>query len=119
MKLSFKCAPTIVAAAALLIVSPLVQAVDVNAAKALARQNDCFGCHSVDNDKEGPAFHKVADKFKGKPEAEALTRLIAHMTTGERSMFPDGHEEQHKIVMTSPPHDVAQIKNLIRWILNQ
>jgi cytochrome c len=29
--------------------------VDAEAAKALARQNNCFKCHSVEKEKDGPA----------------------------------------------------------------
>jgi len=103
--------------ATLLLVSTPSQAVDADAALALARQNNCLRCHSVNKDKDGPAYHKVAEKFKGKPEAEA--RLIEHITSGEKAKFPDGHEEEHKIVKTSPPKDMAQIKNLVAWILSQ
>ena len=91
-------------------------AVDVDAAKELARQNNCFKCHAVNKDKDGPAYQKVAEKYKGKDNAEA--RLIEHITSGEKAKFPDGHEEAHKIVKTSPPNDAAQIKNLVDWILS-
>jgi len=91
--------------------------VDVEAAKALARQNNCLKCHAVDKDKDGPAYNKVAEKYKGKANAE--TRLIEHIMSGEKAKFPDGHEEEHKIVKTSPPKDMAQIKNLVQWILAQ
>jgi cytochrome c len=94
----------------------VMAAVDVDAAKALARQNNCFKCHAVDKDKDGPAYKKVAEKYKGKDDAEA--RLIQHITSGEKAKFPDGHEEAHKIVQTSPPKDTAQVKNLIDWILS-
>ena len=90
--------------------------VDVDAAKALARQNNCFKCHSVEKEKDGPAWKKVAEKYKGKDDAE--TRLIEHITTGEKAKFPDGHEEEHKIVQTTPPKDASQIKNLVDWILS-
>jgi cytochrome c len=90
--------------------------VDVDAAKALARQNNCFKCHAVDKEKDGPAYKKVAEKYKGKDNAEA--RLIEHITSGEKAKFPDGHEEEHKIVQTSPPKDMTQIKNLVDWILS-
>lgn len=90
--------------------------VDVEAAKELARQNNCFKCHSATKDKDGPAYQKVAEKYKGKDTAEA--RLIEHITTGEKAKFPDGHEEAHKIVKTSPPNDMVQIKNLVDWILS-
>ena len=109
----------VAATLALMLSSTLVkaQAVDAEAAKSLARQNNCFKCHSVEKDKDGPAYKKVAEKFKGKPDAEA--RLITHVTSGEKAKFPDGHEEEHKIVKTSPPKDMAQIKNLVDWILSQ
>lgn len=91
--------------------------VDVEAAKALARQNNCLKCHAIDKDKDGPSYKSVAEKFKGKAGAEA--RLIDHIMSGEKAKFPDGHEEEHKIVKTSPPKDMAQIKNLVQWILSQ
>ena len=92
-------------------------AVDVEAAKALARQNNCLKCHAIDKDKDGPAYKKVAEKYKGKANAEA--RLVEHITSGEKAKFPDGHEEEHKIVKTSPAKDAEQIKNLVQWILSQ
>ncbi|HOV57780.1 MAG TPA: c-type cytochrome [Rhodanobacteraceae bacterium] len=91
-------------------------AVDVEAAKALARQNNCFKCHGIDKEKDGPAYKAVAEKYRGKDTAEA--RLIEHITSGEKAKFPDGHEEEHKIVQTSPPKDMDQIKNLVDWILS-
>ena len=93
------------------------QAVDADAARKLAQQNNCLKCHSVDKDKDGPAYKKVAEKYKGKANAEQ--RLIEHITNGEKAKFPDGHEEEHKIVKTSPAKDMAQVKNLVQWILAQ
>ena len=92
-------------------------AADETAARELARANNCFKCHSVSKDKDGPAYQKVAQKFKDKPDAEE--KLIHHITSGEKAKFPDGHEEDHKIVKTDPPNDMAQIKNLVDWILAQ
>ena len=101
----------------LVFISSASFAIDEEAAKGLARQNKCLSCHSIDKDNDGPAYKKVAEKYKGKPNAEA--RLIEHITTGEKAKFPDGHEEAHKIVKTSPAKDMAQIKNLVQWILAQ
>ena len=92
-------------------------AVDVDAAKALAKQNNCLKCHAIDKDKDGPSYKSVAAKYKGNANAEA--RLIEHIMSGEKAKFPDGHEEEHKIVKTSPPKDMAQVKNLVGWILSQ
>jgi len=92
-------------------------AADETAARELARANNCFKCHAVSKDKDGPSFHKIAEKFKGNPDAQA--KLIHHLTSGEKAKFPDGHEEDHKIVKTDPPNDMAPIKNLVDWILAQ
>ena len=92
-------------------------AADSDAALALARQNNCLKCHAVDKDKDGPSYKSVAAKYKGKAGAEA--RLLEHITSGEKAKFPDGHEEEHKIVKTSPAKDMVQIKNLVQWILAQ
>lgn len=89
-------------------------AVDAEAAKGLARQNSCFKCHSVDKEKDGPTFIKVAAKYRGKADAEE--KLVHHLTSGEKAKFPDGHEEDHKIIKTK---DMGEIKNLVNWILAQ
>ena len=89
-------------------------AVDVDAAKALARENSCFKCHGTDKDKDGPAYTKVAAKYRGKPDAEA--RLIHHITSGEKAKFPDGHEEEHKNIKGKASPE--EIKNLVDWVLS-
>jgi cytochrome c len=89
------------------------RALDADAAQTLARQSGCFKCHSVDKHKDGPAYRDVAAKYKGNAEAQA--KLIHHITSGERVKFPDGHEEDHKIVKSKDP---AEIKNLVDWILS-
>ena len=88
-------------------------AADEEAARALARQSNCFKCHGVDKKKDGPAWREVAAKYKGQADAEA--KLTHHITSGERVKFPDGHEEDHKIVASKDP---AEIKNLVDWILS-
>ena len=108
---------SLAAIATIVTLSSPAYAVDAEAAKALAKQNNCFKCHAVDKDKDGPAYKKVAEKYKGKADAEA--KLINHITSGEKAKFPDGHEEEHKIVKTSPAKDAEQIKNLVQWILSQ
>jgi cytochrome c len=96
-------------------------AVDAEAANALAKKNNCFKCHAIEDVKgkemDGPSFKKVAEKFRGKPGAE--NRLIEHITTGEKAKYADGHEEEHKIIKTSPSKDMEQIKNIVQWILSQ
>jgi cytochrome c len=88
-------------------------AVDVEAAKTLARANNCFSCHGETKQKDGPAYKNVAEKYRGKADAEE--KLVHHLTSGEKAKFPDGHEENHKIINTK---DMGQIKNLVNWILS-
>jgi len=98
-----------------LVFSARAQAVDVEAAKTLAKQSNCFKCHATEKKKEGPSYKEVAAKYKDKPEAEAVARLVTHMTSGEKAKFEDGHEEEHAIVKSKDP---AAIKNLAEWILS-
>lgn len=102
--------------AAAILTSTAAFAVDVEAAKELARANNCFNCHAISKAKDGPPYKEVAAKYRGKPDAEQ--RLIVHITSGEKAKFPDGHEEAHKIVKTDPPKDMGQIKNLVQWVLS-
>ncbi|MFI3186835.1 MAG: c-type cytochrome [Methylococcaceae bacterium] len=89
------------------------EAVDADAAKAFAKQNNCFRCHGVDKDKDGPAFTKIAAKFKADPKAEE--KLLHHLSSGETAKFPDGHEEAHMILKADDPKET---KNLVDWILS-
>lgn len=92
-----------------------VAAVDPDAAEALLRKNGCFKCHAIDKKKDGPSFREVAKKYRDKAKGEAETRLVTHITTGEKAKFPDGHEEDHKIIKTK---DMEEIRNGINWILS-
>ncbi len=87
--------------------------IDEAAAKSLAKKNDCFKCHAVDKTKKGPAYKKIAIKYKGKPDAEAV--LIKQITTGPKVKLEDGTEENHKIIETK---DQGEMKNLVGWILS-
>lgn len=104
-----------VTATIVLAFSSNVFAADAEAAKASAKEHGCFKCHSVDKEKDGPTFQKVAAKYRGKANAEE--RLTTHITSGEKAKFPDGHEEEHKNIKgKASPED---IKNLVNWILSQ
>ncbi|HNA86599.1 MAG TPA: c-type cytochrome [Nitrospira sp.] len=89
-------------------------ALDEEAARALARESNCFKCHSISKKSDGPAWKEVAAKYKGKADAEA--KLIRHITSGEKVKFEDGHMEEHTIVKSKDP---AQIKNLVEFILSR
>jgi cytochrome c len=102
------------AAVACTLCLPAVAAVDADAAAKLNKDSGCTKCHSVDKAKKGPAYQKIAAKFKGKPDAEA--KLMDAVTKSPKVKMDDGTEEEHKAVATK---DVAQVKNLVQWILAQ
>jgi cytochrome c len=107
---------TCAAAAAVLLgfALPATAAVDTDSAVKLAKESGCTKCHSVDKAKKGPAYQKVAAKFKGKADAEL--KLTEFMTKSPKVKMEDGSEEDHKAVATK---DAAQVKNLVQWILAQ
>ena len=59
------------AAAALAFSVPAVAAPDADAAGKSLKESGCTKCHAVDKDKKGPAYQKIAAKYKGKADAEA------------------------------------------------
>jgi len=91
----------------------LVNAADDAAAESLMKKSGCFKCHSVDKKKDGPAYHEVAAKLKGKPDAEQT--LYKHLTTHPKVTI-EGKEEEHASLKTT---DDAQIKNVIQYILSR
>lgn len=87
--------------------------VDADAAKVLAKKNNCFKCHAVDKTKVGPSFKHVAELLSSDPDAQA--KLVTHLTTGPIVKLQGGIEMNHEIIDTQ---DQAEIKNLVDWILS-
>lgn len=93
---------------------PVQAAVDADAARALAKGNDCLKCHAIDKDKKGPSMQKIAAKYKGK--ADGQDKVIKGMTDGKKVKMSDGTEEDHKKIDSKDP---KELKNLADWILAQ
>jgi cytochrome c len=93
--------------------APAQAAVDIEAAKALAKANDCLKCHAADKDKKGPSMKKIAAKYKGKPDGQE--KAIKNMTDGQMVKLTDGTEEKHKIIETKDP---KELKNMADWYLS-
>ena len=102
------------AVAAMGLAMPAHAAVDAAAAQALAKDSGCPKCHAVDKDKKGPAYKKVAAKYKGQADAEA--KLVDFLVKSPKVKLDDGSEEEHKAVGTK---DTAKIHNLAQWVLAQ
>ena len=80
------------------------QAADDAKANATLKKEGCLRCHSVSAQKDGPSYKSVAEKYKGKADAEAT--LTAHVTKSDK----------HAHVKTK---DEAEIKNLVQFILSR
>jgi len=104
------CQPLLLAAL-LALCGTSAHAMDAATAEQLFSDNKCTKCHAIDRKKDGPAYRDVAAKFKG--EADAVPRLVHHMTAGEKVKFPDGHEEKHKKIKAS----ADEAKDLAQWLL--
>ena len=105
---------SVMGVAAATLSAPLYAAVNADAAQALAKKSDCLKCHAIDKDKKASSFKKIAEKYKGKADAEA--KLVDAVTKAPKVKQSDGTEEEHKMVATK---DMAEIKNLVGWILAQ
>ena len=83
---------------------PVHAAVDADAARALAKGNDCLKCHAIDKDKKGPSLQKIAAKYKGK--ADGQDKVVKSMTDGKKVKMSDGTEEDHKKVDSKDPKEL-------------
>ena len=101
MKLRF-----VVLAAAALTAANNASAAD---AEALAKNNGCFACHSVDKKLVGPSYKDIAAKYRNDKKAEAV--LIKKVKEGGKGVWgdvpmpPNGHVKD------------ADIKTMVQWIL--
>jgi cytochrome c len=71
------------------------------AQEALAKSSGCLNCHAADTKKAGPSFKSVAEKYKGKADAEAT--LVGKLKSGT------GHPAQKA--------SDDDLKSLVKWIL--
>jgi cytochrome c len=106
---------SIIAAAMLAVsISAPAMADDGDEFKTILKKNDCTKCHTIEKNKKGPSYKKVAAKYKGK-EAEGEAKIIKNITTGPKVKLEDGTEEEHKIIDMK---DEAELKKFARWILS-
>jgi len=91
----------------------IADAADDAAAEALMKKSGCANCHSVDKQKDGPAFKSVAAKYKGKADAEQ--KLVTHLTTSPKVKI-DGKEQTHPTLKTT---NEADVKNVAQWVLSR
>jgi len=87
--------------------------VDIAAAEGLAKKSGCLTCHSVAQKKDAPSYKSIAEKYKGKADAEAT--LFKHLTTNPKVKV-DGKEETHDSLKTK---NEAETRNVVKWILSR
>ena len=77
--------------------------------EALARKNDCLGCHAVATKLVGPAFKDVAAKYAG--QNDATERLVESVRNGSVGKWGDLPMPAH------PKLSAADTKKLVDWVL--
>ena len=85
-------------------------AVDAAAASELAKNSGCLSCHAVTEKIVGPAYAKIAEKYRDDKDAVAtLTQSIQYGSKGKWGRIP------------MPAHSslsANEIKTLARWVLS-
>lgn len=94
--------------------APASAALDEASVEPYLKKAGCFKCHAMDKTKKGPSYKKIAEKFKGKPDAEE--KIIKNLTTSPKVKLEDGTEEDHKEVDTKDKND---LKVITKWILTR
>lgn len=83
---------------------------DDAAVRALAQKNGCFACHTLDTNLVGPAWRKVAAKYRGQGDAEA--KLVEKVARGGSGVWG-----KTAMPPNSPKVSEADTKTLVRYIL--
>lgn len=88
---------------------PVLADVDAAKARAIAGQHMCFSCHAVDHKVVGPAYHDVAQKYKG--DADAMAALMKKVKGGGSGVWG---------TVPMPPNpgiSDADLKVVLTWVL--
>ncbi len=104
---------SLLAIAALFSVSTAQAAMDEGEIKSLMKKNNCFKCHAENKAKDGPSYKEIADKARGKADAEA--KITKHITTTPQVEIK-GKKEDHEPLKTKDPEEV---KAIVQWILSR
>jgi S-disulfanyl-L-cysteine oxidoreductase SoxD len=76
----------------------------------LAKRKACLSCHGIDKKIVGPAFREVAQRYKGRPEAQAqLLESLRKGSSGRWGPIP---------MPPNPDLPEQDARALVRWILD-
>ena len=98
---------------ALLLGATSASALTDDEVKSLMKKNNCFKCHAENKAKDGPSYHEIAEKNRGKPDIEA--KFYKRVTSYEKVEIK-GKQEDHEPLKTK---DDAEIKAIVQWILSR
>jgi cytochrome c len=88
-----------------------MSALPVQASEALAEDNNCLGCHSVEEKVVGPSFKDVAAKYKGQKNAAAM--LAEKVRKGGSGVWGPVK------MPANPKISDKDLKAIIAWVLAQ
>ena len=94
---------------ALVLTAASLMVCDSFANEALARNNNCLGCHAIAAKLVGPAFKDVAAKYDG--QGDAAERLVESIRNGSVGKWGDMPMPAH------PKLSAADAKKLAEWVL--
>jgi cytochrome c len=81
----------------------------VAASEALAKKNNCIGCHHMTDKKVGPTWKAIADKNKGVADAEKVLTDAS---------IKGGKDKYGKVPMPPQPKaNKADASKIAKWIL--
>ena len=90
--------------------APGAAAASKNAGADLAKSANCMACHGVANKLVGPGFREVAERYRGKADAEVT--LAARVKQGGQGVWGP---------IPMPPHPQLadpDIRAMVRWVLD-
>lgn len=91
-----------------LVFALLLASGSVAASEALAKKNNCIGCHHMTDKKVGPTWKAIAEKNKGATDA---AKLLAEVTV------KGGKDKYGKVPMPPQPKAKADADKIAKWIL--
>lgn len=94
----------LIATAAALALSAGIASAD----EALAKKNNCLGCHQVAKKVVGPSFQDIAKKYKG--DAKAAAHLEKSIVEGSKGVWGP-------VPMAAQKNAAGDAKALAAWIL--
>ena len=100
--------PSMFAVASLLFAGPAFSSEEM---MELLKENNCLGCHRIDAKRVGPTYKKIAQKYRGDPNAAAI--LEKKIVTGGNGVW--GTMPMPEFSNRIPPEDM---KAMIAFILS-